>query len=262
MGKGYYVSTEDVLVKRKVFLLFDELNSFKEDLYNSFLQNLTNNVQVDIFFHHFNIAVFKKLITDNIGNYSSYVIMPANLKDVKSTIENLPSDKVYLLDQINDELKKYPAIFQNFEKDTFNGLSSGLNKLVNYKKIVLLFSKEKQPQGILRGFELFCKTNSLNYEIIDTLEKRTPKKGEVYIVLDDENLIRIIKKIKKVQFVLTKDIGIISFNDTILKEVVENGITTISTDFKLMGKRLAEMILTNEQLKIENPSKLILRNSL
>ena len=83
-------STEDVLVKRKVFLLFDELNSFKEDLYNSFLQNLTNNVQVDIFFHHFNIAVFKKLISDNIGNYSSYVIMPANLKDVKSTIENLP----------------------------------------------------------------------------------------------------------------------------------------------------------------------------
>ena len=262
VGKGYYVSTEDVLVKRKVFLLFDELNSFKEDLYNSFLQNLTNNVQVDIFFHHFNIAVFKKLISDNIGNYSSYVIMPANLKDVKSTIENLSSDKVYLLDQINDALKKYPAIFQNFEKDTFNGLSSGLNKLVNYKKIVLLFSKEKQPQGILRGFELFCKTNSLNYEIIDTLEKRTPKKGEVYIVLDDENLIRIIKKIKKVQFVLTKDIGIISFNDTILKEVVENGITTISTDFKLMGKRLAEMILTNEQLKIENPSKLILRNSL
>jgi len=262
VGKGYYVSTEDVLVKRKVFLLFDELNSFKEDLYNSFLQNLTNNVQVDIFFHHFNIAVFKKLISDNIGNYSSYVIMPANLKDVKSTIENLSSDKVYLLDQINDALKKYPAIFQNFEKDTFNGLSSGLNKLVNYKKIVLLFSKEKQPLGILRGFELFCKTNSLNYEIIDTLEKRTPKKGEVYIVLDDENLIRIIKKIKKVQFVLTKDIGIISFNDTILKEVVENGITTISTDFKLMGKRLAEMILTNEQLKIENPSKLILRNSL
>ena len=95
-----------------------------------------------------------------------------------------------------------------------------------------------------------------------TLEKRTPKKGEVYIVLDDENLIRIIKKIKKVQFVLTKDIGIISFNDTILKEVVENGITTISTDFKLMGKKLAEMILTNEQLKIENPKKLILRNSL
>ena len=126
----------------------------------------------------------------------------------------------------------------------------------------MLFSKEKQPQGIVRGFKLFCKTNCLNYEIIDTLEKRIPKKGETYIVLDDENLIRIIKKIKNAQFVLTKDIGIISFNDTILKEVVENGITTISTDFKLMGKRLAEMILTNEQLKIENPSKLILRNSL
>ena len=48
----------------------------------------------------------------------------------------------------------------------------------------------------------------------------------------------------------------------LLKEVVENGITTISTDFNLMGARLAQMILNNEHLKIENPSRLILRRSI
>ncbi|WP_367889168.1 hypothetical protein [Polaribacter filamentus] len=47
-----------------------------------------------------------------------------------------------------------------------------------------------------------------------------------------------------------------------LKEVVEDGITTISTDFNLMGERLAQMILNNEQVKIENPSSLILRKSI
>ena len=40
VGKGYYVTSENVNVSQKIFLLFDELNSFKEDLYNSFLENL------------------------------------------------------------------------------------------------------------------------------------------------------------------------------------------------------------------------------
>lgn len=47
-----------------------------------------------------------------------------------------------------------------------------------------------------------------------------------------------------------------------LKEIVADGITTISTDFNLMGKSLAEMILNNQQVKIENPSRLILRKSI
>lgn len=49
-GKGYFLKSEDVAVAQKVFLLFDELNAFKEDLYNSFLKEMKDDVQVDIFF--------------------------------------------------------------------------------------------------------------------------------------------------------------------------------------------------------------------
>ena len=52
-GKGYYVNSESVYITQKIFLLFDELNAFKEDLYNSFLSNLDANIKVDIYFHHF-----------------------------------------------------------------------------------------------------------------------------------------------------------------------------------------------------------------
>ena len=135
VGKGYYVSTENIVVQQKIFLLFDELNSFKEDLYNSFLQNLGENIQVDIFFHHFNQDVFAKLIIDNVGNYNSYIIMPANLVGTEKIIQNLPKDKVYILDQVHKGLEEYPAIYQNFEKDIFNGLSTGLMSIKKYKKI-------------------------------------------------------------------------------------------------------------------------------
>jgi len=262
VGKGYYVTSEDIDVTQKVFLLFDELNSFKEDLYNSFLRNLGDNVQVDIFFHHFNKDMFAKLINDNVGNYSYYVIMPANLSDTKQVLERLPDDKVYILDQTQTELNKYPSVHQNFEKDIYDGLIEGIPLIKKYKKIILSFSPEKQPKGILAGFELFCVNQGFDYEVVASVQDRKPKKGEVYIVLDDKSLIRIIKKIKEQQLILGNEVGIISYNDTLLKEIVEGGITTISTDFNLMGARLAQMILGKEHIQVENPNSLIIRKSL
>ena len=58
LGKGYYIKSIEVTIKQKIFLLFDELNSFKEDIYYSFLKNTGKDVQVDIYFHHFNIEMF------------------------------------------------------------------------------------------------------------------------------------------------------------------------------------------------------------
>lgn len=262
VGKGYYVKSEDIYVSQKVFLLFDELNAFKEDLYNSFIEHLNPDIQVDIYFHHFNADMFRKLIYDNIGSYNYYVIMPANLKNTSTIIEKLPSDKVYILDQTHEELKQYPAIYQNFENDIYNSLISAQSLIEKYQKIILLFPEKKQPKGMLNGFQNYRKETDAPYEVINTLADRIPKKGEVYLILDDQNLILLIKKIKENQWKLGSDIGIISYNDTLLKEVVEGGITTISTDFNAMGKRLAQMIINKETVKIENPNALILRNSL
>ena len=262
VGKGYYVSSENVEVAQKIFLLFDELNSFKEDLYNSFLENLGDNIQVDIYFHHFNRDIFRKLIYDNSGDYNYYVIMPANLKDTQEFIGTLPKDKVYILDQMHEDLLAYPAIYQNFEKDIFDNLNSALNLIKKYKRLILVFSEDKQPQGMLKGFQLFCESNNISFDVISTLKDRILEMGELYIIPDDKNLLRIIKQMKIQDLKLARHIGVISYNDTLLKEIVEGGITTISTDFNMMGKRLAEMIINKEQIKIENPNNLILRNSL
>ena len=262
VGKGYYVLSEDVTISQKIFLLFDELNSFKEDLYNSFLENLNDNIQVDIFFHHFNPTIFNKLISDNVGDYSAYIIMPANLENTTDIIQKIPKEKVYILDQVHKELSHYTAIYQNFEKDIYNGLYKGILSIKKYQKIILLYSKEKQPKGLLDGFNLFCNKNNIESEVISSLENKIPKKGEIYVVLEDKNLLVIIKKLKATQLILGKDVGVISYNDTLLKEIVAGGITTISTNFNLMGKNLAEMINNNKVESIENPSDLIIRKSL
>jgi len=262
VGKGYYVKSENIEVTQKIFLLFDELNAFKESLYTSFLNSLNDNIQVDIFFHHFSYDMFSKLINDNIGSYNYYVIMPANLSQTSKIIEKLPPEKVYILDQMHDDLIQYPAIYQNFEDDIYKSLKKATVLLNKYKKIVLLFPEKKQPQGMLLGFQKFRKKTSFQHEVINSLEGRVLEKGEAYLVLDDQNLIVLIKKIKDQKLTLGKDIGIISYNETLLKEIVEGGITTISTDFNQMGKRLAQMVMNKEKNHIENSNDLIIRKSL
>jgi len=261
-GKGYYVKSENIDIAKKVFLLFDELNVFKEDLYNSFLKNLPENIQVDIFFHHFNYDIFSKLIYDNIGNYNSYIIMPSNLKNTKNVIEKLPSEKVYILDQTNEELGDYQSIYQNFEKDIYNNLVEASTLIKKYKEIILLFQDNKQPLGMQKGFTKFCETNAIDYSIIDSLENHVPKKNKIYLIPDDRNLILLIKKAREENLKTGTDLGIIAINDSLLKEILEGGITTMTTDFTEMGKKLAQMFMNKEQLKIQNPINLVIRNSL
>ena len=261
-GKGYYVKSTEVQIKQRIFMLFDELNIFKEDLYNSFLEAIGKNVEVDIFFHHFNIQVFNKLINDSNGNYTKYIIMPTNLINSSSIIKTLPVNDVFILDQTNPELISYPAVYQNHRKDIYDALLKGKFKLNKYEKLIIIFPGFREPEGMKEGFVKFCTDFSIEYEVITEFSNREITFGEVFIIPNDRDLVRVIEKSKLLNLKLGKDFGIISYNETPLKKVVENGITTISTNFEAMGKILAKMILKGRKEQIENNCALIIRNSL
>lgn len=262
-GKGYYIKSINIKSRERIFLLFDELNAFKEDLYNSFLKSLNPKSRVDIYFHHFNRDVFNSIIKDNIEIYSKYVIMPATFQNFYPLLDQLKDKNLYILDQIKPEFKnRYSAVYQNFEKDVYEALESGTYLLKKYTKLLMVFPGGKEPKGQLRGFNKFCKDQKWANEVITDPYQQEIQKGEVYIVPNDRHLVSLVKQINEKGFVLGKDVGIISYNDTPLKEIVAGGITTISTDFKKMGDTLARLIETKKTQQIENPSSLIIRSSL
>lgn len=262
LGKGYYIKSMDFTYQQRFFLLFDELNIFKEDIYSSFLKAIGDRAQVDIFFHHFNSNTFRKLVNESNGNYSKYIVMPTNLSEAAAIIKTLPKNDVYILDQTNEELAEYPSVHQNFVKDMYQGLVAGRERLSKYQKLILIFPGFKEPVGMVEGFQRFCNDCSFSSEILSSFENRIIQKGEVYIIPDDRQLVDVLEQSKIQHLKIVEDFGIISYNDTPLKKVVENGITTISTDFARMGTLLAAMILENRKLQIENLSSLIIRNSL
>lgn len=261
-AKGYYVRTEDFTYEKRYFLLFDELNSFKEDLLNAFLEGIGQKGHVDIFFHHFNYSMFRKLLHDNIGNYSKYIIMPGNVEGIETLIVALPKDDVYIIDQMRDSLQHYSGIYQNFVKDIFEALTTYSEAIEKYSHFIIVFPGEKEPIDMVNGLKKYCEIYHKKYTVLSGFQKHDFKKGQLYLIPNDRQLVEAVEKCREIHLKLGSDIGIISYNETPLKKVVENGITTLSTDFSQMGKRLAQMVIKGEKIQIENPAKLYFRKSL
>lgn len=261
-GKGYYVVTTEIQPEENIFVLFDEMNAFKEDLYNSLIANLKGKAIVDIYFHHFNYKVYKNLIADSIGSYTSYIIMPGTFDNTSLLLSKFPKDKVFILDRLKPDLKNYPVVFQDFENDFCDALNEGHELLKKYRKLIFVNSGAKEPAERIKGFERFCNNNGFKFQVVKSLDGLRPELYEAYFITSDRDLVEMVKVAKNYNFKLGKKFGIVSFNDTMLKEVVAGGITTISTNFEEMGKTLADMVLNKKNGQVRNPSKLILRNSL
>jgi len=93
-GKGYFVTSTETRREENVFLFFDELNAFKEILYNSFITALKGRASVDIYFHYFNKRIFKTIINENVNKYSTFVLMPVGFKGIKTVVDEIKNANI------------------------------------------------------------------------------------------------------------------------------------------------------------------------
>lgn len=265
-GKGYYVNQTNVQKQLKVALIFNKLSNYKRSIYYSFIDTLGGKASVDVYIYNYDVAQFEKIIDNQLTTYDYYVILPHfknENADVAGVIKKIPKEKVLIVDRNLDSLKDYPIVYQEYEKDIQTALLKGIKLIKRYKKIHLVFpSNQYYSRYILRGFQIFCQVNDLRFSVIDELTEDEVKKGEAYVIISDDDLYRFIKICKANNWNLGKEVGVVAYNDNPVKEILENGITTISTNHDEIGRSAAEMILTKNFTRIKSPFEFIERNSL
>lgn len=265
-GKGFYVASTDVRNKLNVFLLFDTLNAYKETLYYAFKEVLPKDTQLSLFFHHYDLNLFETLIENSLGKYNYYVVMPHFNEDVKAIVKRIPKDKLVIIDKAVEGLTgEYAAVYQDFEKDVFSALASGLDLLRKYERLTLVLSRENfqfVPEGILKGFQRFGNTYGMDCKVVDKFSPEAISIKEAYLLFADRDMISFIKHINRAGLKLGQDVGLISYDDTPMKEILEGGITVISTDFEKMGQTAGTLITGKIKNQLANPSQLIRRKSL
>ena len=267
-GKGYYIKSTNFRQKAKVFLLFNKLSVHKKIIYDAFSQTLGDQAAIDFFIYNNDFRLFKNIILDHKdGNYTHFVIIPHFLEGGEHACEfinQLPKHKLVILDKkLSDIQGEYAGVYQDFEDDIYRVLTEALPLLEKYRKLKIIFPPYSyHPKEILAGFEKFCTEYAFDHAIVNDISREKIQKNEVYINLMEDDLVTLIKRIKHLGMKVGEEVGIISYNETPLKEILLDGITIISTDFQQLGETAARLILDNEKKHIANPFRLVVRNSL
>lgn len=258
-NKGYFVAGEIT----RVFLFLDTFKAYKEVLYDSFRKSLAENVVVDLHFHHYNVDVFKSQIQESVGKYSKYIIMNFDHPRVAESLKQLDPKKVMIIDWNINADNQHSQIFQDFGESVFDSLQSGLKEIKKYKEFCMIYPDYTyHPYDTVESFLRFCKQNKIKHSICTDADSIEVKEGSVYFSVSDRAMVKILDKARDKNLEFGKDIGLISFNETPMKKYIDKGITVISTDFNLMGKKVADFVNNSQKASYCVPTQLILRKSL
>jgi len=266
-GKGYFIKNVEIDRQLRVLLLFNKLSPHKKIIYDSIAACLDRKAAIDLYIYDNDFSFFKKLVTGKKDAYTHYVVIPHFIEggeNAHEVINTMDKNKLILLDKLLTKVTgEFGAVYENFEKDIFESLQHALPRLSKYHTLKIIFPDYSYyPQEILKGFTRFCDAYDLHSKVVSNIIDEPISKGEVYINLMEDDLVQLIEKILHTRLRVGEDVGVISYNEAPLKKIILQGITTLSTDFRMMGEQTAKMILTNSKEHVEVPFHLTLRPSL
>jgi DNA-binding transcriptional regulator YhcF (GntR family) len=257
-NKGYFVAREI----RRVFLFLDTFKAYKEVLYESFTKNLPDNVLADVHFHHYNPKVFKRQIEESIGKYHRYVVMPFDHEEMEDVLSMIPSEKLLVIDWNIYSKPGNNLLFQDFGQSVYDGLESVKHLLQKYKEMVFLYPDyTNHPIESVQYFEKFCKHNHIKHSVINKPSQFDVRSGMAYFSVSDRMLGQFLEQCREKKLEPGTDTGIISYNETPMKKFIYKGITVITTDFQLMGRKAAEFVSEDIFMQMCVPTKVLIRDS-
>ncbi len=243
------------------------MSPHKKIIYDAFVAALGDLAAIDFYIYNNDFNLFKKLLSEQKTNYTHYVIIPHFMEggeNLPEIINSIPKEKLILMDKLVPWVTgEYAAVYEDFEQDIYNALVQAKNKLSKYNTIKIIFPEYTyHPKEILEGYLRFCQEYAFNYKVVHCIESEPINSGEVYINLMENDLVTLIERILASKLKVGKDVGVISYNETPLKKIILNGITTISTDFEMMGRKAAQLILERSTAHVAIPFNLTSRASL
>ncbi len=263
-NKGYFIISKETHQRKKVALMMYAFERFQEAFYNTLRTELGESVQIDVFFHHNNLQVFESILTNIYGKYGIYVVAPIEDPAVVRQLRRIPPEKLVIVDRNLPVGDQYNYVIQEFQASTRQLMLELLPRIKTFQKVILFFRSDRDyPEGVLEAFHQIVSEYQLNAEVISHYESGTVAKGTLYIFVSDSDMWNILLDCRNQSLQIGDEVGLLSFNDHIMKDLIFDGITTISTSFSDMAKETAIRIEDiNNPKTVTIPTRLIKRNSL
>ena len=270
-GKGFYVADRDAAAKPRILVVFDKFSIYKQILYNSLAEEFGPRAELTVVTHNQSLDLFAYYLDSYLGAFDYYIVIPhfpldgASQARAAKLIARIPYPKLVLVDYLPDYLRgHYGAVYQDFEHDVCEGLRQGLDKLKKTAGLHVITLPTSLYGPVMRkGITRFCETNGIPVRFSTAPPERI-EKGETFLILNsqlDWGLAALARRVKAQGLSVGEDVFIIAYNDVDLNEVVLGGLTTVSTDFRQMGKTAARMILDRRFEKVHCPFRMNRRST-
>ena len=256
--------------KIKILVVFNRIGDFRDKIYQGFLDEIGDVALVDLYVQQMDNSTashFDKTINEKIARYDYIAIMlhSSHLsEDVLKVVNTIPREKLLILDKRNQFIKgEYACVYQDFEGDILTALNQALPLLEKYSGINLI-SSQNYPFAhcISNALSQFAKQHHFDFHFYTEVNQTTIRSEEAYLILSEQYLADTIKITQELGYQLGIDIGLVSYHDSPLKEILAGGITVVTTDHTQLGRSAASLILTNKKDHIRNPFLFIQRASL
>ncbi len=261
---GYYIASENIHQQTRILLIMLFLSPYLRTLYHSMSKRLEGKAMIDLTSHYANPKVLSMILNDTISQYDKIVVSGFTNPAFKKEIKKIPPEKLILFSRSGGYKDAQNYYLQDFHKGTYHALQKEIDILKKYKNLYLIYesSNKNFPNGIILATKEICEQYGLTYRQINKCDDIDEMKDSLFFTINDDDLVRILELIEDKKLVLGKDAGIISYNETSVKRVIRQGITTISVDFAKMGEMIADSILSSENNQVYLETKMIKRASI
>ncbi|WP_183568436.1 GntR family transcriptional regulator [Mucilaginibacter sp. SP1R1] len=258
---GYFVGNSNIGQTLNVALLMYNLDTFEEQFYRNFREELGQQVRLSTYFHHGDIEVFETILAQIKGKYEMYVVAPIPHPKTKELLDTIPRNKFMMFDRYESLEGDFNHITQEFGQSSYEVFSTLAPRIKQFEEIIFYHSPNSlDPKEIVHSFNKFLKDHNINGRVINEYKSGSVEKGKVYFTLDNFALWQIMRDCKSKNLKPGKDLGVLSHNDEPAKEII--GITTFSSDFSNMGKMAGRAVLNREKIQTTVPMILFERYTL
>ncbi|RYY54376.1 MAG: GntR family transcriptional regulator [Chitinophagaceae bacterium] len=260
---GFFVANENIQNHLRLALVIFAFDSFQEIFYKTFRDQLGKKVHIDIFFHHNNIDVFESIISKVRGKYGMYVVAPIPHKKTTAILATLPMNRFLMIDRHLEMPGDFSYIVQEFEQSSYDAFAQLAPAIKKFRGMIHYHRPASDtPVEIMEAYKKFIRDFKVKSVIRPEYIPGSIEKGYVYFTINNAELWLMLKDAKAKGLVLGKDVGILSHNDEVVKEIIFDGITTYSTDFVKMAEKAANFIAKRKTIREVIPTVLLRRGSL
>lgn len=250
--KGCFVLESTGRQDRAAFIT-NAMYDYNVRLYKSICQQIGKATRVDFILYHDQAAQLEEWVRRNQGNFDHYIFGcdwsgQTTYKDLLPILAELPHDKIFVIGDNNRLISGYSGSLVDYRYSILQELEANLATLTKYKHIKMSSADDLViPKDFFDGVSDFGKRYGLEVDLVNYANLRTLVPQCLYICSGDSELLSLLDRINKTNFIIGEDIGILSFNDTLLKK--KNGISIIEDDLNILSKEVSEILSNNRPAK-------------